>query len=149
MTIHAPAPHDAVNTPAHYQSGGTLQVIDVIEAWGLGFHLGNAVKYILRAGRKGDRAEDLAKACRYLSRAAETPELAVFPSTFVADPEGLRWETVAVAFGANFDCTYALRNIFKACTSPNGPKAARHLRDAKAVLERELGYAIDDWRLRS
>ena len=59
--------NDAVDHPSHYTSGG-IEVIDAIEAWGLGFSLGNAVKYIARAGRK-DAArtiEDLEKARWYL-----------------------------------------------------------------------------------
>lgn len=58
---------ESVNHPAHYKAGG-LEAIDVIEAFGLGFCLGNAVKYILRAGRKGDAVEDLQKARWYLDR---------------------------------------------------------------------------------
>ena len=61
---------DTVNHPAHYKAAG-IEAIDVIEAFGLGFHLGNAVKYILRAGRKGDEetpVEDLKKARWYLDR---------------------------------------------------------------------------------
>lgn len=61
---------DNVNHPAHYKAGG-LEAIDVIEAFGLAFHLGNAVKYLLRAGRKGDRIEDLKKARWYLDREIE------------------------------------------------------------------------------
>ena len=45
--------NDPVHNPPHYKSGG-IEVIDVIEAFELGFHLGNVVKYVLRAGRKGD-----------------------------------------------------------------------------------------------
>lgn len=58
---------ETVNHPAHYQSGG-IEAIDVIEAFELGFNLGNAAKYILRAGRKGDALEDLKKAHWYLHR---------------------------------------------------------------------------------
>lgn len=67
--IHAlrKEPTEAVNHPAHYTSGG-IEVIDVIEAFGLGFHTGNVVKYILRAGRKGLAAEDIDKAIWYLGR---------------------------------------------------------------------------------
>ena len=42
---------DLVNHPPHYQAGG-IESIDVIEGYRLGFSLGNAVKYLLRAGRK-------------------------------------------------------------------------------------------------
>lgn len=59
--------NDNVNHPLHYTFGG-VEVIDAIEAWELGFHLGNAVKYIARAGRKGDKLEDLRKARWYLER---------------------------------------------------------------------------------
>lgn len=61
-----PALGDATN-PSHYKQGG-LEAIDVIEAFGLNFRLANVCKYILRAGRKGDRQEDLKKALWYLQR---------------------------------------------------------------------------------
>lgn len=60
---------DAVNHPPHYGGGDNpYEAIKVIEAWGLGFNLGNAVKYISRAGKKGDAAEDLRKAEFYIDR---------------------------------------------------------------------------------
>src|SRR5580698_10150981 len=61
--------------PAHY--GGKdapYEAIKVIEAWGLGFNLGNAVKYISRAGKKGAALEDLKKAAWYLARAISNME---------------------------------------------------------------------------
>lgn len=58
---------DVVNQPNHYTAGG-IETIDFIEAKGLGFHLGNAIKYISRAGRKGDFEEDIRKAIWYLER---------------------------------------------------------------------------------
>ena len=57
---------DATN-PAHYKDLSP-EPIDVIEGWGLGFHIGNAVKYLARAGKKGDALEDLRKARWYLDR---------------------------------------------------------------------------------
>jgi len=60
---------EAVNHPAHYGGADNLyEAIKVIEAWGLGFSLGNCVKYISRAGKKGSRLEDLQKALWYLQR---------------------------------------------------------------------------------
>ena len=64
---------ETVNHPAHYNAG-RLEVIDVIEDWGLGFHLGNAVKYISRAERKGDLVSDLRKAIWYVQRVIELNE---------------------------------------------------------------------------
>ena len=59
---------DAVDHPPHYQAPNGLEAIDVIEGFQLGFSLGNTVKYILRAGRKGDATTDLEKAAWYLAR---------------------------------------------------------------------------------
>lgn len=62
-----------VNHPAHYGGDTTYEAIKVIEAWSLGFCLGNTVKYISRAGKK-DRLrelEDLKKAAWYLNRRIE------------------------------------------------------------------------------
>lgn len=60
---------DPVNHPPHYTFGG-IEVIDAIKAWALGFCLGNAVKYIARAGRKdpAKKIEDLKKARWYIDR---------------------------------------------------------------------------------
>lgn len=62
--------NDNVNHPAHY--GGEdnpYEAIKVIEAWNLGFCLGNSVKYISRAGKKdpAKRIEDLEKAAWYIN----------------------------------------------------------------------------------
>lgn len=65
-----PAVADLVNHPPHYKSGG-LEAIDVIEAFGLGYRVGNAVKYLLRADRKGARRQDLEKAAWYIARELE------------------------------------------------------------------------------
>ena len=60
---------DNVNHPAHY-TYGSLEVIDAIEGLLLPYHLGNAVKYIARAGRKDPTKteEDLHKAIWYINR---------------------------------------------------------------------------------
>lgn len=59
---------ERINHPQHYGGDTVYETIKVIEAWGLGFNLGNAVKYISRAGKKGDHLEDLKKAQFYLNR---------------------------------------------------------------------------------
>jgi hypothetical protein len=68
-TRRLPSPKpDAIN-PSHYRNS-RFEVIDIIEAFGLGFNLGNVVKYILRAGKKDPlkHVEDLKKARWYLDR---------------------------------------------------------------------------------
>lgn len=66
--------NEYVNNPKHYGGAdNTYEAIKVIEAWELGFNLGNAVKYIARAGKK-DAAkgiEDLQKAEWYIRRQIE------------------------------------------------------------------------------
>lgn len=57
----------AANHPKHYNVG-RIEVIDAIEDWQLGFHLGNAVKYISRSSYKGDEVQDIEKAIWYLRR---------------------------------------------------------------------------------
>jgi hypothetical protein len=61
----------SVHHPSHY--GGKdnpYEAIKVIEAWGLGFCLGNTIKYISRAGKKNNNPslQDLEKAAWYLNR---------------------------------------------------------------------------------
>lgn len=60
---------EAVNHPEHY-SPGVYETINIIEHYNLGFSLGNAVKYILRAGAKDPSKyiEDLEKAIWYINR---------------------------------------------------------------------------------
>jgi len=63
--------YEYVNHPQHYGGGeNTYEVIKVIEALDMDFHLGNTFKYIARAGKKGTDKElqDLKKALWYLQR---------------------------------------------------------------------------------
>ena len=64
-----PTQNDPVNHPAHY-TDGKIEVIDFIEDKNLGFHLGNVVKYVCRAGKKDPdkEIEDLRKAAFDLNR---------------------------------------------------------------------------------
>jgi hypothetical protein len=63
---------DGVNHPAHYTSspavcskcGHPIECIDVVRH--MGFQVGNAVKYLWRAGKKGDELEDLKKSRWYI-----------------------------------------------------------------------------------
>ena len=62
-------PASLVDHPVHYNSG-KIEVIDYIEDQKLGFCLGNAIKYISRAGKKNKdkEVEDLEKAIWYIKR---------------------------------------------------------------------------------
>ena len=66
LTITLP---DLINAPPHYKIKGDMEVIDVIEAlakddaW-----YANAIKYLLRAKKKGKLTEDLGKCKFYIDR---------------------------------------------------------------------------------
>lgn len=66
--------------PVGHQVGGShytdmpIQPWDIIDAFGLGFYEGSALKYLLRAGRKGSRLEDLQKCRHYLDKLIEVEE---------------------------------------------------------------------------
>lgn len=67
-------PDEAVDHPSYYGGADNpYEAIRVIEAWGLGFCLGNCTKYISRAGRKdpAKEIEDCQKAAWYLNRHIE------------------------------------------------------------------------------
>lgn len=58
-----------ISSPSHYTQDRQYEPRKVIMDWGLDFYLGNTVKYISRAGRKGgadDHIDDLLKAKQYL-----------------------------------------------------------------------------------
>lgn len=65
--VEVPKNEDVINHPSHY-TRGKIEVIDFIEDQQLPYHLGNVIKYIARAGHKGDKLEDLKKARWYLDR---------------------------------------------------------------------------------
>jgi hypothetical protein len=66
-----PPAADRVTNPRHYNFSA-IEVIDVIEAWfefdRHGYHKGNIIKYVARAGHKDSELEDLKKAQWYLDR---------------------------------------------------------------------------------
>ena len=66
---------DKVNHPSYYNTG-KIEVINAIDDWRLGFSLGNAVKYIARAGKKDPSKllEDLKKAAWYINHEIERIE---------------------------------------------------------------------------
>lgn len=67
--VEAGNDNDIVNRPAHY-TDGKIETIEFIEDKKLGFCLGNAIKYISRAGKKDPTktVEDLKKAIWYINR---------------------------------------------------------------------------------
>ncbi len=70
------ADHDPVNHPKHYTSHASgVECITITEHFN--FCIGNAIKYLWRAGEKGDRLEDLRKARWYVDREIARLEVAL------------------------------------------------------------------------
>lgn len=67
---------ESIDHPSHYGGDTVYETIKVIDAWRLNFNLGNAVKYISRAGKKdkSKTLEDLKKARWYLDREIKSME---------------------------------------------------------------------------
>ena len=64
---------DPVDHPTHYNAHPSgIECIDVVEHYP--FNIGNAIKYLWRAGLKGDAIEDLRKAAWYINREIEKRE---------------------------------------------------------------------------
>lgn len=97
--------HDPVTRPAHYITPSGMEAIDIIECYGLSdsFHCANAFKYLVRAGKKGEANQDIAKAQWYLLRYRDYVEeyQPEFPVAYGTDDAELfpEPETVVEAFG--------------------------------------------------
>jgi len=66
---------EMVDHPSHYGGADNVyEVIKIIEQFGLCFHLGNLLKYVLRCGKKDDELQELKKARWYLDRKIQNLE---------------------------------------------------------------------------
>lgn len=85
---------NSVDHPEHYASHPSgAECIEIAE-W-FSFNLGNVIKYVWRAGKKGDRIEDLKKARWYLEREIEREEDASNRmAAGVADPIITAWGSI-------------------------------------------------------
>jgi len=64
-----------------YYRRGSIPVWNFIRDQGLNFHLGNAIKYICRAGYKNSKRDDLRKAIHYLQNELENDILHPSPAS--------------------------------------------------------------------
>lgn len=126
---------DLINHPPHYTASG-IEPIDVIEAWKLGYHLGNVVKYLARHRHKGTPLKDLKKARWYLDRKiqrmakaeAKEPELQTVEEAkrFIESVNGRRptWHVT----------TYAENAIWHAEQKTQGTPAYARVQQAKRLI---------------
>ena len=117
--------HDVINSPSHYAEGRKYEPIAVIEDWELGYHLGNALKYISRAGRKDATTQDLRKAVWYLNREIERLDgeevqeeaaqtfLAenLYEEICLSDACGTLWDPALGPIEPPEDCVYAAQPV--------------------------------------
>jgi len=96
---------DSNTTGPSYYRRGSVQVWDFIRDQGLNFHLGNAIKYICRAGYKNSRREDLTKAIHYLQNELEQEILHQSTSQGVQSwfPSDEQYESSFTDYAADFD----------------------------------------------
>jgi hypothetical protein len=127
---------DAVNHPPHNLTPAGIEAIDVLEQYGLGLHLGNAMKYLLRAGRKGDAVTDLRKAVWYIDRwmACEDAGVAQAIGVHADDFAVPRWtpDQVADAFGLGGSRRLAVLRLLKATRCPHMGDVHRLVRGARS-----------------
>lgn len=122
--------NDIINHPSHY-TDGKFETIDAIESWRLGYHLGNAVKYISRAGKKSKdtELEDLRKARWYVKRYLDYHHL---------QPESLSAMEYAADKGLDLYLTGVVMCLI-ASTRLSGEPRDGFLYQALAELERAIG----------
>ena len=104
----------SVDHPPHYGGADSVyEAIKVIEAWGLGFNLGNSVKYLARAGRKDParELEDLEKARWYLDREISARRAA--PAAEDAAVAESRMLNEAVWIGFLRECAFGFGDVVR------------------------------------
>lgn len=69
--VDFPVPASETQVGGDHYRKFKIQPWDVIDEYDLSFYAGNALKYLLRAGHKGSKIEDLRKARHYLDRMIE------------------------------------------------------------------------------
>ena len=96
---------DSNSTGPRYYKRGSIQVWDFIRDQDLNFHLGNAIKYICRAGYKGSKVDDLTKAIHYLQNELESQILSQRPSKGIPEkfPGQEQYESSFTDYATEFD----------------------------------------------
>jgi len=133
--------YDIIQKAPHYNTGD-YEVIEVIKEYNLGFCLGNAVKYIARAGRKdaSKTIEDLKKACYYIEREVSY----INSNKFEVDFKGtdfVRPHVIVNDWKLNFNLGTAVSNILyisMSNTTMGGTRQLAHLEISLNCLKIEI-----------
>lgn len=121
--------------PEHYRTPSGMQPFDVIDGYGFGFYDGNALRYLLRAQKKGMLLNDLKKARHYIQEEEERlrsgmglERMALFTPAEV--------EHVVAEFGLPGNIASAVRSLL-ASRLYSGDHAV-HLKAARKAIEAEI-----------
>jgi hypothetical protein len=132
--VNGAAKADMINHPPHYKGDG-VECIEVIKRYDLGFLLGNAAKYLIRAGRKDDERADRGKAVWYVRHWLEDPETHRPWSPCI--DQWMSPDLIASAFGLTGARRGLLVAILDVALSLQDQPAEDAVRAALAVFEME------------
>ena len=141
-----------INHPEHYLKESGFEVIDVIEAWNLNFSLGNALKYIARAGKKDPekQKQDLEKAVWYIERTISNLRQWII---YTRKRQGEEMTKVLVEWsfaGTEFEDTYG--QYEETCINLGLPSIVKVELDEdedeeniQEYLEEQYGFEVESW----
>jgi hypothetical protein len=129
---------DAVARPRHY-IGRRYEAWQIAEDWSLGFHLGNALKYIVRCEHKGAREQDLNKAIAYLRRLGDQAEIMRHLRTVKAPAHTISAGAVSAYYDLPASLSYALHHIGQASLATDAATARKHVVLAGQHIREDLG----------
>ena len=132
---------DLINHPAHYIGLNGVEAWEVIHRYQLGYELGNAFKYLSRAGKKGDAVPDLRKARVYMQRWLDlyTANEADEPCALEGTVDWLTPDQVAEAFGLPDRLHDVMADMLEmAAFSLDGMRACDVIADGLLLLGEEI-----------
>lgn len=133
-----PDAENIINKAPHYNTG-KYEVIKVIRDWGLGFWLGNAVKYIARAGKKdkSKTIEDLKKALYYIN-----DEIELYKKMDITKTQTIqviiKADEVVIDWGLSWSLGTAILHL---ASVTNGSNSVQHsLKMSAEFVEKEIKH---------
>jgi len=134
--------YDLVHRPRHY-IGRRYEAWQIAEDWNLGFHLGNALKYVIRCNAKGHREQDLEKALAYLRRLGDQAELLRHLRTVNAPAHTLSPGAVGADYELSRHLCFAVHHIGQASLATDTATARKHVVLAGQAIKDELGLNVE------
>jgi hypothetical protein len=136
---------EQINQPDHYTSHPSgVECIEIAE--GLNFNLGNAVKYVWRAGLKGDAVSCLRKSLWYLLRERRRLVRSSIPATS-RTRSARQYAARVLEHVDRYAAPDALASVLCALFSPSEARAAITLPQidrAAAIVESTLYRSLDE-----